>query len=150
MWARPIMEFQPTLIRKHARTSQSHNPASRYWRRFKFPVFIKDIYPVFWRKSIEMVECISAAASDLTKTNTADHPAPSDHDTSSQHDPRAIEVGDWSSRATLDIIGLCGMGQDFNSLLDPSNKLNRTYKAVTNPGRSDRILQIMSLFIPCK
>lgn len=40
------MEFQPTIVRKHALSTKSHTPESRYWRRFKYPVFIKDIYPV--------------------------------------------------------------------------------------------------------
>lgn len=40
------MEFQPTILKKHARSTKSHTPESRYWRRFKYPVFIKGVHPV--------------------------------------------------------------------------------------------------------
>lgn len=40
------MEFQPTVLKRHARPTKSHTTESRYWRRFKYPVFIKDIYPI--------------------------------------------------------------------------------------------------------
>ncbi|KAF8305022.1 WD40 repeat-like protein [Clavulina sp. PMI_390] len=40
------MDFQPTIVKKHARITKSHTPEARYWRRFKYPVFIKDIYPI--------------------------------------------------------------------------------------------------------
>ena len=45
------------------------------------------------------------------------------------------EVGEWASRATLDIIGVAGMGQDFNSLADPDTELNKTYRFNLQPNR---------------
>ncbi|KAL1297814.1 hypothetical protein AAFC00_006343 [Neodothiora populina] len=95
---------------------------------------IRDLCPLFWTKSVEMIEGISEAitqpAIDAEKSSNI------------------IEAGDWSSRATLDIIGLAGMGQDFGAIKDPSNKLSRTYKAVFTPPRSARILGIIGLFVP--
>lgn len=69
---------------------------------------VKDIYPIFWAKSRELVECLAAAMAEK---------APSGEKTQSQgnaaaeHAPGSINVGDWSSRATLDIIGISGMGE---------------------------------------
>ncbi|KAI0774266.1 WD40 repeat-like protein [Fomes fomentarius] len=41
------MDYQPVVVRKHARpTSTKHNAESRYWRNFKHPVFIKEYAPV--------------------------------------------------------------------------------------------------------
>lgn len=108
---------------------------------------IKEIYPIFWKKSRELVECL-AVASATNVTSKDEIPEDSAADTARQHALGSIDVGDWSSRATLDIIGLSGMGQDFNSLADPSNKLNQTYKSVFNPGRAGRILQLAGIFIP--
>ncbi|KAI9871199.1 MAG: hypothetical protein M1823_008517, partial [Watsoniomyces obsoletus] len=65
---------------------------------------IKELYPIFWSKSVEMVQGIQASL----PANT----------------PWSLEVGEWASRATLDIIGVAGMGQDFNSIANPDTELN--------------------------
>ena len=78
---------------------------------------IKDLYPIFWTKSREMTKGIIAA------TNSSDGQS------------SVIEIRDWASRATLDIIGVAGMGQDFNAIADPENELNITYRTIFSPGR---------------
>ncbi|KAK4635492.1 Cytochrome P450 monooxygenase ALT8 [Fulvia fulva] len=110
---------------------------------------VKDIYPVFWNKSRELVRCL-AAASKSGESVSEKHVSDKDAEDASpqQHEAGAVDVGSWSSRATLDIIGLSGMGQDFNSLQDPDNKLNRTYRDIFNPGRTGRILQLLGIFLP--
>jgi cytochrome P450 len=90
---------------------------------------IKELYPIFWAKSQELVTCIEA---QLKKT------APDN----------AVEIGEWISRATLDIIGLAGMGQDFNSLKDPDTKLNRVYRNIFQPSGAAQILGLLQFFIP--
>ena len=90
---------------------------------------VKELYPIFWAKSQEMVACIEA---QLNKT------APDN----------AIEIGEWISRATLDIIGLAGMGQDFDSLKDPHTKLNRVYRNIFQPSKGAQILGLLQFFIP--
>ncbi|KAK4506548.1 hypothetical protein PRZ48_000280 [Zasmidium cellare] len=108
---------------------------------------IKNIYPVFWNKGRELIDCLSTAS----KAQALDENQISDtdnHSTETKHEPGAIDVGNWSSRATLDIIGLSGMGQDFDSLHDPTNKLSKTYQDVFNPGRTGRLLQLAGLFVP--
>ncbi|KAF8591533.1 Trp-Asp repeat-containing protein [Ramaria rubella] len=40
------MEYHPVVLKQHARPSTKHNPESRYWRRFKHPVFVKEYAPV--------------------------------------------------------------------------------------------------------
>jgi U3 small nucleolar RNA-associated protein 15 len=40
------MEYQPVVVQKHARPATKHNPESKYWRRFKYPVFIKEYAPI--------------------------------------------------------------------------------------------------------
>ncbi|KAL4785258.1 cytochrome P450 [Aspergillus varians] len=71
---------------------------------------IKDLYPIFWAKSVEMVKCIE---NDLENRESADD--------------NIVQVRSWASRATLDIIGLAGMDRDFGSLADPSNELAAQY-----------------------
>jgi cytochrome P450 len=90
---------------------------------------IKDLYPIFWSKSVEMVKLIQQ---DLEKRQAA-----GDED-------NTITVRNWASRATLDIIGVAGMDHDFDSLRDPSNKLNQSYQQIfQSPGPGTKILFII-------
>ncbi|KAF1976840.1 cytochrome P450 [Bimuria novae-zelandiae CBS 107.79] len=103
-------------------------------RRLLMPAFafrhIKDLYSVFWDKSVEL-------------TNAIAHAVRTDETGSS-----VVEIRDWASRATLDIIGLAGMGQDFNAIADPSNELNVTYRTIFSPSTTAKVMQIASFFLP--
>ncbi|KGO69212.1 Cytochrome P450 [Penicillium italicum] len=79
---------------------------------------IKNLYPVFWDKSTEMVKRIEA---DL-KSRKA-----------SGENDNTVQISNWATRATLDIIGVAGMDHDFDSLRDPDNTLNQAYRQVTSP-----------------
>ncbi|KAK2606476.1 hypothetical protein QQS21_003169 [Conoideocrella luteorostrata] len=109
---------------------------------------VKDLYPVFWSKARELAQVVSAAIND---TSDPDKIANGDRKPDSgeaKHAPGAIEVYDWTSRATLDIIGVSGMDRDFNSLHDPTNELNRTYKIIFKPGTVGKLIGLLSIFIP--
>jgi len=102
-------------------------------RRKLMPAFsfrhIKDLYPVFWSKSRESVQA-------MTKAILADPENP------------PVEVGSWASRATLDMIGVAGLGRDFGAIQDPGNPLSQTYQSLFKPSRQGRILGLISLFLP--
>jgi cytochrome P450 len=104
---------------------------------------IKDLYPVFWDKSREAVLAMTEAfkAESLKKIEGADLEKVIPEDT-------VIEVGEWASRATLDIIGVAGMGQDFGAIRDPDTILNRTYRKVFKPSREAQFLGMLNLFLP--
>lgn len=109
---------------------------------------IKNLYPTFWSKSREMAQALSATinakpepAEEVKEKGNADADAV-------EHAPGAVEVYDWSSRATLDIIGVSGMDRDFNSIHNPSNKLNQTYKTIFNPGKIGRLIGLVAIFVP--
>lgn len=40
------MDYYPVVVKQHPRTTPKRSPESKYWRRFKNPVFIKDTAPV--------------------------------------------------------------------------------------------------------
>ncbi|CAD6504194.1 BgTH12-05928 [Blumeria graminis f. sp. triticale] len=122
-------------------------------RRNLLPAFafrhIKNLYPGFWEKSIEVVEAMTAevraggiAYDELPEFQKKSGPRPE------ANSPAVIEVGDWASRATLDIIGVAGMGQDFQAVRDPTTELNRTYRKVFKPCREAQILGLMNNFLP--
>lgn len=98
---------------------------------------IKNLYPLFWSKSREMVRAIALEG----QTDEAEPP----RDLSSAP---VVEMASWASRATLDIIGLAGMGQDFNALQDPQKELIRAYRSIFQPNRQAQILRFLSLVFP--
>ncbi|KAL8870147.1 MAG: hypothetical protein Q9174_003739 [Haloplaca sp. 1 TL-2023] len=91
---------------------------------------IKNLYPIFWVKSSEIVKALKAE--------------------SDQEPDKAwvAEIGGFASRATLDIIGVAGMGKDFGAIQDPTTELNATYRRVFQPSRQAQILALLSLFVP--
>jgi cytochrome P450 len=95
---------------------------------------VKDLYPVFWGKAREAVQAMTAAL----KT---------DEHTAAAKDA-VLEVGGWASRATLDIIGVAGMGQDFGAIQNPDAVLSRTYATVFKPSRQAQLLGTLNLFLP--
>ncbi|RYP51964.1 hypothetical protein DL768_002760 [Monosporascus sp. mg162] len=123
----------------------------RFQRKKLMPAFafrhVKDLYPVFWDKSREVVE---AMAEHVTAKG------PSSSSPSEQADPEkngkrnsaVIEVGDWASRATLDIIGVAGLGKDFGAIRDPDTELGRSYRSVFSPSKQGQRLALLSLLLP--
>ncbi|GAM88387.1 hypothetical protein ANO11243_064200 [Dothideomycetidae sp. 11243] len=107
-------------------------------RKFLAPAFafrhIKDLYPVFWQKSVEMVNRIG---------NDISH-RPADW----HKEANVLEFGTYTSRTTLDIIGLAGMGQDFGAIENPSNTLAQHYSTIFKPPPYLRYLQILALLFP--
>ncbi|KXG48152.1 Cytochrome P450 [Penicillium griseofulvum] len=76
---------------------------------------IKNLYPVFWSKSVEMVKMIEEDLKSRKANGNGDN---------------TVQISNWASRATLDIIGVAGMDHDFDSLSDPDNALNQSYRKI--------------------
>ena len=98
---------------------------------------VKDLYPVFWSKSCELVRAIQSATQ-----KEANGAASKDGNTS------VVEISQWTSRATLDIIGVAGMGHDFNAIQDPNTEILPTYRKVFQPTGQAQLLGVLSLVIP--
>lgn len=103
-------------------------------RKHILPAFsyrhLRDLVPTFWQKSLELVRAI-------------------EHDTRTTQDPDAggphgakIELSQWLSRATLDIIGSAGFGYEFNCINhdDDSNELVKAYRMVFSPPTKGQML----------
>jgi len=89
-------------------------------RRQLLPAFayrhIKELYPIFWSKSAELVQALSGLLSDATSSS----PGPS----------VTVEISQWITRATLDIIGIAGLGEDFHTIQNPDNEICHAYSRV--------------------
>ncbi|CAI7634964.1 unnamed protein product [Penicillium glandicola] len=92
---------------------------------------IKNLYPIFWDKSVEMVKMIEE---DLQSRRA------------NGDDDNTVQISNWASRATLDIIGVAGMDHDFDSLRYPENILNQSYrKVMSSPPLMMKILFVISM-----
>jgi cytochrome P450 len=107
---------------------------------------IKDLYPIFWNKSKESVEVMTAEfkanagkQQDLEKEIVNSAVA---------EDQAHTEVNEWASRATLDIIGAAGLGQEFGAIRDPTTPLFETYNRIFKPNRQAQILGLLGIFLP--
>lgn len=97
---------------------------------------VKDLYAIFWSKSREMTEAITKIVNEKGPAQNVE-------------DGPVIEMGSWASRATLDIIGLAGLGQDFNAIQDPNTELNKTYRTIFGlPLSNSPILAILGQILP--
>ncbi|KAI0815862.1 cytochrome P450 [Xylaria sp. FL0064] len=118
----------------------------KFQRKNLMPAFafrhIKDLYPVFWSKTREVVQA-------MTKEVLADAASQLDSpDPEKARRSAVLEVGNWASRVTLDIIGVAGMGHDFNAIQDQNSELNRTYRQLFTPTRQAIILNFLSQMLP--
>lgn len=104
---------------------------------------VKDLYPVFWGKSSEAV----IAMTTEFREDAAKKAITTDVEKEASEDA-VFEVGEWASRATLDIIGLAGMGQDFGAIHNPDGELNHTYRTVFKPSKQAQYLGLLGLFLP--
>ncbi|KAF2201927.1 cytochrome P450 [Delitschia confertaspora ATCC 74209] len=111
----------------------------RRQRKALMPAFsfrhVKDLYPTFWSKSRELIDAISATIKEAKEQG--------------KPDANVIEIRDWASRVTLDLIGVAGLGVDFNAIRNPeNNELYQTYRKIFSPSKVARILQLASEVIP--
>lgn len=119
-------------------------------RRNLMPAFafrhVKDLYPTFWRISRTAVQVMSESIlADAGKEAVGQD---AEKALLGRKNTAVIEVGNWASRATLDIIGVAGMGRDFNAIKDPNNEINETYRAVFQPSRQAQLLGLLGIFLP--
>ncbi|KAI2635142.1 cytochrome P450 [Xylaria nigripes] len=102
----------------------------------------KDLYPVFWRKTREVVQAMTRdIMADAGSQKAAS-------DSGKAPNSAVIEVGNWASRVTLDIIGVAGLGHDFCAIKDHDSELNVTYRQLFAPNNQARFLALLGEFLP--
>ncbi|KAJ8131608.1 hypothetical protein O1611_g2017 [Lasiodiplodia mahajangana] len=83
-------------------------------RKHSVPAFsfrhIKELYPMMWGKSVLMCDKLEAALQ-----------------ASESEDSKIIDISSWISRVTLDIIGVAGVGREFDTLNDAEDPLLEIY-----------------------
>lgn len=117
---------------EHKRQRKNLMPAFAYRH-------IKDLYPVFWDLTRSMVLKVDESLKDPPK------PAQEGEESLP---PNVVRIDKWSSRSTLDIIGVAGIGKSFNAIEDENSELYRVYQSIFVQSRAARFMGLLSLFIP--
>jgi hypothetical protein len=60
----------------------------------------------------------------------------------------SVDICEWMSRAALDIIGVAGIGQEFNAMQDSDSEIYQTYQKLFKPSFTARIMGQMGFIIP--
>ena len=80
---------------------------------------VKDLYPVFWEKSTKLVNGLMSVARKEGKESVE-----------SIDDAAIVEIAGWSSRATLDIIGVAGVSLSFYVLFLNAHRVWSCLKSI--------------------
>jgi cytochrome P450 len=93
---------------------------------------VKNLYPLFWKKSSELVSLIKNDVSTTSKPSMGPTKG-------------IVDIDDWSGRVGLDIIGQAGFGSEFNSLSNPHTPLNTYYRNSFVPDSKSAMIFFLSI-----
>ncbi|KAF2087019.1 cytochrome P450 [Saccharata proteae CBS 121410] len=115
----------------------SGGEAHKMQKRKLLPAFnfriIKDLYPVYWTKAGELSSLLASrfhqevAAGGKTLN---------------------IDVLEWSTKVTLDIIGIAAWGRDFNALRNPHDPFIQDYERPFKPNKGGIFMKNVALRLP--
>lgn len=110
----------------------SEGDEHKHHRKLIMPAFhfrnIKELYPVFWSKSLELCNIVRAAI---------------------REDPLKVhEMGHYSTQVTLDIIGLAGLGREIGSLHNGEDELITTFEEILEPTTEKVVYFLLHILFP--
>lgn len=115
----------------------------KFQRKNIMPAFsfrhIKELYPIFWQKSFELTQAISAEMHANPETSTDRR----DRVTSS-----VVEVNHWANKVTMDIVGLAGLGRDIQALKNSDDELIKNYEEILEPTTEKGLYFVCNLLFP--
>lgn len=119
----------------------------RFQRKHCMPAFsfrhIKELYPVFWSKSLQLCDRVAAEIQESPAPwNDDEKVAPKDGSSG------LLEMNHWANKTTLDIIGVAGLGRDFNALQDARNEMVDVYEEILEPTTEKQILFGVNMVFP--
>lgn len=104
----------------------------RHHRKHIQPAFhfrhIKELYPVFWAKSVEFCSVMKSSLA--------------------QNSSNVLELGYYSTKVTLDIIGLAGLGRDIGSLRNDDDELAETFEEILQPTKEKAVFFLLHVIFP--
>lgn len=109
----------------------------KFLRKNTMPAFsfrhIKNLYPIMWEKAELMTTLLRREV--LLESSSKQTSKPS----------KVVEIGGWVSRATLDIIGVAGLGRDFATLTNAEDPLKAVYNQLLDPSPEKIVFAVLCL-----
>ncbi|KAL4812566.1 cytochrome P450 [Aspergillus spinulosporus] len=113
----------------------------KFQRKHCMPSFtfrnIKQRYPLFWDKSVKMTKLIDNEVFGYRSTSP---------DTRDQQFD-VVDIDEWAQKTTLDIIGIAGLGRDFDILHHSNDELALHYKGIFTPFRGTQMVAASLLIL---
>jgi hypothetical protein len=104
----------------------------KHHRKQILPAFhfrhIKELYPIFWSKSVEFCDAVKAALDE--------------------GESKVLDIGHYATQVTLDIIGLAGLGRDIGSLRNGDDALIELYEEILEPTKEKAAYFFFHLIFP--
>jgi cytochrome P450 len=112
----------------------------RFLRKNTMPAFhvrhIKDLYPMMWAKAGVLTRTLTREIENAAAVEGEDAKGSS-----------VIELTNWASKVTLDIIGIAGMGREMNVVEKASDPIQELYEELLEPDREKLLFAMMSLAV---
>nr|POE62530.1 cytochrome p450 3a16 [Quercus suber] len=112
----------------------------KHQRKSVTPAFsgkhIKELIPLFWSKSQDFVNAISKQL-DISHSSASEK----------QERSGVVEINQWASRVTLDIIGVACVGRDFNALNSSDDEFVHHYEKILKTDRGV-LFALLSILLP--
>ncbi|KAJ6100465.1 hypothetical protein N7499_000095 [Penicillium canescens] len=119
----------------------SEGAAHKKQRKALTPAFniknIRSMYSLMWEKTGQFL--------DEMEKDLMHHPM---EGTNADEKIGKLEVGEWASRLTLDIIGPAAMGRDFCSLQDKDNRVAESFLNILEPTTEKMAFLAMNFTLP--
>jgi hypothetical protein len=122
-------------------------------RKTLLPAFafrhVKELYPVMWRVGQRLVITMSENFQNNRATGLNMSFLPVHENQAKMDDVMVtVNIADLASRATLDMIGVAGLGRDFGAIYNPSNTLHQAYGLLIQSSKEATVIAILRLLLP--
>ncbi|KAF2672119.1 putative P450 monooxygenase [Microthyrium microscopicum] len=113
----------------------------KFQRKHVMPVFsfrhIKELYPMIWKKAVALTQGIEAEMAEKMDLSMGEK---------SKHN--VVEVNHWANKVTMDIIGVAGLGREFNALKNSDDPLVHNYEEILEPTTEKLTFFAMQIILP--
>lgn len=106
----------------------------KFLRKHTMPAFnfrhIKDLYPMMWKKALSLTDAMKEEIENggMAADGT-------------------IELLTWTNRATLDMIGIAGLGHNFQTLKMTGDPIIKVYEELLNPSSEQLVFSLMTILL---
>jgi len=120
--------------------------AHKFQRKHLVPAFtyrhIQSLIPIFWSKAGDLVGRLSA--------EIYENPSPTEEAFAFQprHLEGVVEISHWANKVTMDVIGVAGLGRQFNSLYAAEDDLIDNYQEILEPSVEKGLYFALCLTLP--